>query len=129
MSKFDDTIKTKLKQLNEAGVGAPMAPISPTAVSPTNTAQPTDANAAQTETPPDQSQPTDPGSALAKVFQQIKFSDRSSTLQTLNNAMKTAGNMPGIKEFFTGVGFDPKTGQFMDVQGQQAQSPQNAPRG
>ena len=45
----------------------------------------------------------------------MKFSDQNQAVQVLNNAMKTAGNTPGIKEFFGSLGFDPKQG-FMVTQ-------------
>lgn len=131
MSKFDTLISTKLGQLNEVlspatgsvaqpnptGQLAPQAATTPQATTTSQTAQPT------------QPQADAPEAALTKIFQTLKFSDPNTAVKTLNTALKGAGQVPGINEFFSSLGYDPKSG-FMIAQQKQGTAPapaQNAP--
>ena len=144
MSRFDDTISTKLKQLNEIASGVNGAPaqnpaLTAAASNPTGQANPTGASQTAQAAPTSPATPTgaadptkaqetqaaqatDPGAELAKVFQTLKFSDPNSSVQAFNNAMKTAGNAPGIKEFFSSLAFDPTKG-FLVAQPQSGAAP------
>ena len=124
MSKFDDVVKQKRDQLNEfltppaandiqAGQQKVAQPGQP---QPGQTGQPQQTQPGQQNTQQGQpQQSSDPAQTLAQAFQTMKFSDQNQAVQVLNNAMKTAGNAPGIKEFFGSLGFDPKQG-FMVTQ-------------
>jgi hypothetical protein len=128
MNKFDQIIASKLGQLTEAdgmqagaAQSAPAAPAqagtaTPAATAPTTNAAAPASNTSQTT---QQAKPEGPDQALSKVFQTLKFSDPKTTLNALNNALKTSGNVPGIKEFFSSLAFDPKAG-FTTVQPNQA---------
>ena len=134
MSKFDDVIKQKRDQLNEIAGGT--TNVQQTAQPPQQGQQPQppqqgqqpQPNQTQGQTP----QSSDPAQTLAQVFQRMKFSDPTQAVQVLNNAMKTAGNAPGIKEFFGSLGFDPKQGFMVTQQKtapqQQQVSQQQAPQ-
>lgn len=128
MNKFDTVIQTKLSQINEAdGMTTGVAQAAPAQAAPaqagTATPQATAPNTSQTTNDTSQTaqqaKPEGPEQALSKVFQSMKFSDSKTTLSALNNALKTSGNVPGIKEFFSSLAFDPKTG-FTTVQQNQA---------
>lgn len=135
MNKFDEIIATKFEQLNE--VTGLMGSNTPTATPAQGT---TPAPAPQGTTPAqadpnkpqepaqnqNQNQNQNPEQALANVFKTLKFSDPNTAVTALNNAMKGAGNVPGIKEFFSGLAFDPQKGFVMAQQGQQAQPAQPA---
>lgn len=141
MSKFDDVIKQKRDQLNEIAGGT--ANVQQTAQPPQQVQQPqpnqpqpnqSQPNQTQGQTPNPQNQQqgqapqsSDPAQTLAQAFQGMKFSDPTQAVQVLNNAMKTAGNAPGIKEFFGSLGFDPKQG-FMVTQQKTAPQQQQAPQ-
>ena len=115
MSKFDDIIKQKKGQLNEIAGGT------------ANVQQLVQQGQQQAQQQPQQqpqqqTQQPDPTQALAQAFQAMKFTDPNTATQIMNNALKTAGNAPGIKEYFTSLAFDPKQG-FMVTQ-QKGAAPQ-----
>jgi hypothetical protein len=124
MSKFNDLIMSKLETLNEVtgvygnGAAAPNTTnnssvnVSPAQATQQN-AQPT--QQAQTQVQPltqtqQPQQPQQTEQQLANVFKTMNFGDPNVTVQALNNAIKSAGNIPGLSDFFTNVAFDPKQG-------------------
>jgi hypothetical protein len=122
MNKFDNIISTKMGQLNEVAVaGAAQAATTATPGAAQPTAQPASQAAAQSQTA--QPAPVSTEDALTKAFQTLKFSDANTAVKALNTAYKGAGNVPGIKEFFGQLAFDPQKGFLV----QQAQSAQAAP--
>lgn len=133
MSKFDDVIKQKRDQLNEIAGGTAnvqqIAQQTQPGQQPGQQGQQPGQQPAQQQTQGQQpgQQSTDPAQILAQAFQGMKFSDQNQAVQVLNNAMKTAGNAPGIKEFFGSLGFDPKQG-FMVTQQKTAPQQQQAPQ-
>jgi len=130
MNKFDQIISTKLTQLNEVdATQTSAAPVTAPATAGATTqatqapAQATTEPAAQTQTAATpEAKPATPDQALANVFKTMKFGDSKASVQAMNNALKTSGNIPGIKEFFGSLAFDPKTGQFTTVKSSQAQA-------
>lgn len=136
MSKFDDLIKNKMETLSEeTGVygngtatqtATPASPVAGSNVVPTQqNAQPTQQALTntvpqqQTEQPQQPVQPQQVEQQLANAFKTMNFGDPNVTVQALNNAIKTAGNVPGLSDFFTNVAFDPKQG-FIVAQQQAA---------
>jgi hypothetical protein len=140
MNLFDKVIQSKLSQLHEAeGMTTGVAQATPAAPAPaqagTATPQATAPNTPQatndTSQTAQQAKPEGTEQALSKVFQTMKFSDSKTTLNALNNALKTSGNVPGIKEFFSSLAFDPKAGFTTVQQNQSTKAPapaQGAPQ-
>lgn len=123
MSKFDDVISTKMKQLVEAAplTGATQAG----GVTPAAGAQ----TAAQTGATNPQSQPQeqqDPSTALADVFKKINFNDANSVVDVFNKALK--GAPPTASKVFASLMFDPQKSAFAVAQ-QQAQQGQQVQQG
>jgi hypothetical protein len=109
MNKFDEVISTKLGQLNEvitpAGTAQPGAtPGSAPVVTPST--QPTTSQATPQPAQAQPAQAESPEQALTKIFQTLKFSDPNTAVKTLNTALKGAGKVPGINEFFGSLGYD-----------------------
>lgn len=129
MSKFDDVIKQKRDQLNEiAGGTANVQQMAQQPQTPNPTGQTQPAQQPQGQQQGQTPQSSDPAQSLAQAFQGMKFSDPNQAVQVLNNAMKTAGNAPGIKEFFGSLGFDPKQGFMVTQQKAAAPQQQQAPQ-
>jgi hypothetical protein len=130
MSKFEDVIATKLEQLDEidasmtsqgqqaqAGTQQPaQQPTQPQQPQQPQQQQQPQQPEQQEQQPPEQQQ-TNPEESLAQAFQSINFGDSAKATQALNNALKTAGNVPGMNEFFSALAFDPEKG-FMAAQAQ-----------
>ena len=131
MSKFDNIIAAKLGHLSEAAPntpgsmaqpGQPSAQTQPTAQP--NQQQGQQPDQQQTQQPQQQGQP---GDALANAFKSLKFGDANTAVKSFNDALKTAGNVPGMKEFFSSLAYDPQKGFLIaQQQAQQAQQPQAA---
>lgn len=118
MNKFDEIINSKKSQLNELAGGT--ANVQQIAQGQPQQGQPQQPVQGQQ---PQQGQQSDPAQILAQAFQGMKFADPNTSVQVLNNALKTAGNAPGIKEFFGSLAFDPKQG-FMITQQKAGAAPQ-----
>lgn len=119
MSKFDTLISTKLGQLNEVLTAAATTTGGATQPGLTGVATPNAQPGVTGQQPTQPTQPTQteaPEQALTKIFQTLKFSDPNTAVKTLNTALKGAGNVPGISEFFGSLGYDPKTGFIMTQQ-------------
>ena len=141
MSKFDEVITVKLGQLSEAtfppttsaSSGQSGANLQSTAntqstTSATNTTNPQNSvnpsNTADTTktTNTTNNQPTNqqPEQMLAGLFQKINWADSNAATTVLNNALKAAGSVPGISDFFSKATYNPQTG-FSIAQVQQPQ--------
>ena len=115
MNKFDQIVQEKLEQLNEQDVAVPVGAVQ-------QQAQPgVQPNQAQQQP---QQQET-PEQTLTRVFQTLKFSDPNGAIKTLNTAVKGAGKVPGINEFFSTLAYDPQKG-FV-IKQQQPGAPAQAP--
>jgi hypothetical protein len=135
MSKFDDIINQKKGQLNEiAGGTTNVQQVAQGQQPAQQPAQQTQQGQQPAQQPAQQTQQADPAQTLAQAFQAMKFTDPATATQIFNNAMKTVGNAPGIKEYFTSLAFDPKQG-FMNTtqssaapqQGASTQAPGTTP--
>jgi len=121
MSKFEDLIQTKFSHLDEAEGYQPLATQS-TATTPQSTATTPQSTATAPQSPqqgqtppqqgqqPEQQQPVNPSETLAQVFQAISFSNPGEAAQAMNDALKTAGNVPGMQEFFSSLAYDSQNG-------------------
>ena len=136
MSKFEDLIQTKFSHLDEAEGYQPLATQSTattpqsTATTPQSTATTPQSTATAPQSPqqgqtppqqgqqpeqqqeqqPEQQQPVNPSETLAQVFQAISFSNPGEAAQAMNDALKTAGNVPGMQEFFSSLAYDSQNG-------------------
>lgn len=115
MSKFQDLLKEKYGQLDEQiPTGQVQQPTQQTQQ--TQGQQPTNQQAQQQT----QQQQPPPEQSLVQAFQGINFKDPNTAVQQLNTAMKNAGNIPGMQDFWPNVAYDPQKG-FMYQQAQQQQ--------
>lgn len=145
MSKFGNLINTKYTQLDEAvptstgsigGVQAKptqAAPQAAAAPAPAAGATPAAAAAPATAGQPaqqgaQQAAPQNtPDQYLSYAFKNIPWAKPDDAVKMFNTALKATGNVPGMQDALKNFGYDPKSGQFVFIKGQQQQAAPAAP--
>jgi len=113
MSTFDEILKYKLEQIDEAG-GVPGQPVQ--ATQPTQQTGVPGATQTPQQNAPVQQAPTQTGTTagpeqhLVNSFQQMDFKNPETAVKQINVALKNAGNVPGMQEFWQQVGYAPDQG-------------------
>jgi len=133
MSKFTELLRQKsIEILGEAPV-PPTAGVQPGQQPGQQPVQPGQQPAQPGQQAQQQAQPTQqqegPESFLVKALQQMPMKNGQQAAQVLNTAIKNAGNVPGMSEFFTNLGYDPNQGFVYNPQQQapQQQTTQQQP--
>jgi len=126
MSTFEQIIKDKYEQLDEA---VPAAPAQGTAMGTPQGTQQGGQPVMQNAVPGQQQAPPEgttqgPEQSFLSTLQTLNYKSPAEGVQQLNAAYKNAGQVPGMQEFWGQIGYEPGKGFVVVNSQQQQQAPQ-----
>ena len=126
--KFSNIVSDHYTRLQEQGPGS-LTPAPNTAVGNNPALATANAAAQAAEQQVAQGAQNGPEQHFVNGLKGMDFKNSANAIKTLNTAMKNAGNIPGMQEFWQNVGYDPNNGfVYNPVQpGQQNQTTPQQP--